>query len=96
MKSFLEGRPSVDRKTAPPVVSAARTNQFPDLQRPPMEATSRMLVPSEVEPEVESEPEPVAGAHRDKKIETVEADGVIQKIVITCGCGEVIEVHCGY
>lgn len=96
MKSFLEGRPSVDRKTTPMTVSAARTNQFPDLQIPPLEAASRMLVPSSGESEVELAPEPVAEVHRDKKIETVAADGVIQKIVITCGCGEVIEVHCGY
>ncbi|MGC3991881.1 MAG: hypothetical protein QM796_19740 [Chthoniobacteraceae bacterium] len=35
-------------------------------------------------------------AHRDAHVETVEANGVIQKIIVVCGCGERIEVHCAY
>jgi len=39
---------------------------------------------------------PAPHIHRDATVETVEANGVIQKIIVICGCGERIEVHCAY
>jgi hypothetical protein len=34
-------------------------------------------------------------AHQHK-VEAVEEDGVVNRIKVTCTCGEVIEIDCGY
>lgn len=34
--------------------------------------------------------------HQAIKIETVDVDGVVQKIKVFCRCGEIIEIDCGY
>jgi hypothetical protein len=84
MKSFLEGRPVVSRSGLP----ADRGNsQLPSLGQPAgaMSASAPVGVSSAAK-----------RAHGEKKIETVEVDGVVQKIIVTCSCGEKIEVHCGY
>jgi hypothetical protein len=31
-----------------------------------------------------------------QKVQTVEEDGVVKKIIVTCSCGEVTEIHCDY
>lgn len=35
-------------------------------------------------------------AGHEKKVETEEENGVITKIIVTCSCGEVTEIECGY
>jgi hypothetical protein len=37
----------------------------------------------------------LAGGH-EKKVETVEEEGVVKKIVVRCSCGEVTEIDCRY
>ncbi len=32
----------------------------------------------------------------EKKVETVEEEGVVKKIVVRCSCGEVMEIDCRY
>jgi hypothetical protein len=84
MTSFLEGREAVSRSGSP----VSRSDSFlPSLGRPPEDSTVPKLTPSLPAPKRE---------HAEKKIETVEVDGVVQKIIVTCGCGERIEIHCGY
>ena len=83
MKSFLEGREAVSR-SAPPATHAS--SQLPALGELPADSTAPAL-PAHA---------PASKREHEKKIETVSVDGVIQKIVVTCGCGERIEVHCGY
>ena len=84
MKSFLEGRPIVSRNGS----AVTRTDsQLPSLNRPGVEPSMPLLAGAAPVDRRE---------HAQKKIETVEVDGVVQKIVVTCGCGERIEVHCGY
>jgi len=84
MKSFLEGRPAVTRNGSP---TTRTDSQLPSFGR----AATDSLVPTR--PAASSAP---AREHGEKKIETEEVGGVVQKIIITCGCGERIEVHCGY
>ncbi len=84
MKSFLEGRQVVSRNGG--LVDRA-ISQLPSFGQPQEDSTVPMLVGYSPEPQRE---------HGEKTIETVEVDGVIQKIIVTCGCGEKIEVHCGY
>jgi hypothetical protein len=82
MKSFLEGRQIVSRSGSP--VSRA-SSQLPSLGADATGAdapTGTSPAPKHV--------------HGEKKIETVEIDGIVQKIIVTCSCGEKIEVHCGY
>jgi hypothetical protein len=86
MKSFLEGRPAVSRNGSP---LNRGDSQLPSFDRGAMDA------PVLARAAAASSPAP-AREHGEKKIETVEAGGVVQKIIITCGCGERIEVHCGY
>jgi len=86
MKSFLEGRPVVSRNGSP---LSRIDSHLPSFGRTsPVDSTAvAMLAPSA----------PVAKReHTEKTIETVEVDGVVQKIIVVCGCGERIEVHCGY
>lgn len=84
MKSFLEGRPAVTRNGSP--VSRG-DSQLPSFGR----AATDSMVPARGAAALAPQRQ-----HAEKKIETVEVDGVVQTIVITCGCGERIEVHCGY
>lgn len=35
-------------------------------------------------------------ARHEKSVETVEEDGIITKIIVTCSCGEVTEIECEY
>ena len=85
MKSFLEGRPQVSRREAP----LSRGGS----QLPAFGAGS---------PVASHAPIPISAdsaARRDpceKKVETVTQAGVVQTIIVTCSCGERIEVHCGY
>jgi|GEM_PF-1673453 hypothetical protein len=37
-----------------------------------------------------------AKIHQNIKVETVDVDGVVQKIRVFCCCGEIIEIDCGY
>jgi hypothetical protein len=82
MKSFLEGRQVVSRSGLP--VSRA-SSQLPSLGVDAAGAAA----PAGTSPTPKH-------VHGEKKIETVEVDGIVQKIIVTCGCGEKIEVHCGY
>lgn len=34
--------------------------------------------------------------HQTMKVESVDVDGVVQKIRVFCRCGEIIEIDCGY
>ena len=86
MKSFLEGRTAVTRNGSP--VNRG-DSQLPNFGRGATEARVPTRAASGSPPEPDRE-------HGDKKIETVEVGGVVQKIIVTCGCGERIEVHCGY
>jgi hypothetical protein len=84
MKSFLEGRQVLSRHG----LSAGRSSsQLPSFGQPPADSTVPILTGYSPVPE---------RGHGEKQIETVEVDGVVQKIIVTCGCGERIEVHCGY
>jgi hypothetical protein len=84
MKSFLEGRPVVSRGGSP---AESSTSQLPSFGSSSPDSTLATLPAYSATRD---------RAHAEKKIETVAVDGVIQKIVVTCGCGEKIEVHCGY
>ena len=84
MKSFLEGRTVIARNGSP---VERVDSQLPSLGRASMEPLLPALAAGAAAPKRE---------HAEKKIETVEVGGVVQTIVITCGCGERIEVHCGY
>jgi len=84
MKSFLEGRQAVSRQGLP---ADRAGSQLPSLGQPASDSTVPILTGYSKVPQ---------RAHGEKKIETVEVDGVVQKIIVTCGCGEKIEVHCGY
>jgi hypothetical protein len=84
MKSFLEGRQVVSRDGSP---STRLEGQLPSFDRPAEDSTVARL--PQTSPAARHD-------HSDKKIETVEVDGVVQKIIVICGCGEKIEVHCGY
>jgi hypothetical protein len=84
MKSFLEGRQMAHRDGT----SEDRgSSQLPNFGGPLPHSPAASAPPT-------------AGGHNhghgEKKVETVEVDGVIQKIIVTCSCGERIEVHCGY
>ena len=89
MKSFLEGRPVVQRNGAPVTTRSLNDSQLPSFDIPRRDTGAAAL------PEA-AMPITPAREHTEKKIETVEVNGVVQKIIISCGCGEVIEVHCGY
>ena len=90
MNSFLEGRQNIARQNAP--INRA-IGPLPSLGVPqPQEDSSVARLP---DPPQAPAPAPARVLH-EKKIETVELDGIVQKILITCGCGERIEVHCGY
>jgi len=85
MKSFLEGRPIVSRTGLP---EGRPSSQLPNLDsRTSTDSTAAAAT---------ADGQVAKREHREKKIETVTLDGVIQKIIVTCGCGERIEVHCGY
>jgi hypothetical protein len=84
MKSFLEGRQTVSRSGLP---VARSHSQLPNLGQPANDISAS--APAGMPPSSKR-------AHGEKKIETVEVDGIVQKIVVTCSCGEKIEVHCGY
>jgi len=88
MKSFLEGRQVVSRNEEP---AERAGSSLPSFGQAPGEPMVSKPAASAAEARA-SKREP----HREKKIETVEVDGVVQKIVVTCSCGETIEVHCGY
>lgn len=93
MKSFLEGRPVVSRNGAavPTAQRGLTDSQLPSFDIPRRDTTVASL------PEAAMPAAAAARAHtHEKAIETVEVDGVVQTIIITCGCGERIEVHCGY
>ncbi len=84
MKSFLEGRQVVARNGSP---ADRSSSQLPNFRQAPTDSRVVVLAGHSAAPSAE---------HGEKKIETVEVEGVIQKIIVTCGCGETIEVHCGY
>ncbi|MEA3213583.1 MAG: hypothetical protein QOE70_6640 [Chthoniobacter sp.] len=84
MNSFLDGRPVVSPARLP---ADRGSSQMPGLAQPPADST--------VPPVPGYSPAPKR-EHGEKKIETVEVDGIVQMIIVTCGCGEKIEVHCGY
>lgn len=84
MKSFLEGRPSVSRQGLP---ASRVSSHLPSFGQPATDSTAPVLAGYAPAPKP---------AHGEKKIETVVVDGIVQKIIVTCGCGERIEVHCGY
>jgi len=85
MKSFLEGRPQVSRHESPLNRGGSQLPAFG--------------AGSPVAPHVSAPASPESAARREvceKKVETVTQAGVVQKIIVTCSCGERIEVHCGY
>lgn len=84
MNSFLEGRPVVSRAGLPALGQGSRLPDFGN----PRSVAEVGNIPRNVSPS--------SDGHGEKKIETVTVDGVVQKIVITCTCGEEIEVFCGY
>lgn len=90
MKSFLEGRPVVSREGAP---VSRPVGQLPNLDRSLPDSKVPLIEngPSTAQSEL-----PPAKPHGEKKVETVEVGGVVQKIIVTCSCGERIEVFCGY
>lgn len=84
MTNFLEGRQVVSRSGAS---TSRATGHLPSLgSAAPTAGVPALMAPAPAAPREQHE----------KKIETVERDGVIQCIIVTCGCGERIEVHCGY
>lgn len=85
MKSFLEGRPIVSRNGS--TVGRA-DSQLPDFGRPAGDAMGT--------PALSGSARTPKRDHTEKRVESVMVDGVVQKIIVTCGCGERIEVHCGY
>jgi hypothetical protein len=89
MKSFLEGRQVVSRNEEP---AERAGSSMPSFGQAPGEA----IVPKPASAAVADHRAPKSAPHGEKKIETVEVDGVVQKIIVTCSCGETIEVHCGY
>lgn len=90
MNSFLQGREAVSRQNS---VQIARPSGLLPSFGAPQEDSSVVRLPETRN----SAAQAAAPAHQhEKKVETVEVDGVVQKIIITCGCGERIEVHCGY
>lgn len=34
--------------------------------------------------------------HAAVNVQTIDKDGIVQKIIVTCRCGEVIEIDCDY
>jgi hypothetical protein len=88
MKSFLEGRAAVAKEGAATKRSAPAVNYV-------LPTLAREGRPSEVA--VESvPPPPQTPRHNQVKVEAVEEQGVVRSIIVTCSCGERIEVHCGY
>lgn len=84
MKSFLEGRTVLAREAIPTERAGSQLPRFG---------------PSSVSPGAPvhvSHAAPVKREHAEKTIEAVEVDGVVEKIIVTCACGERIEVFCGY
>ncbi len=84
MKSFLEGRQAVARQGG---LANLTDSRFPSFGERPADPNTPALTGHSPAPQRE---------HGERKIETVEVAGVIQKIIVTCSCGERIEVHCGY
>ncbi len=37
-----------------------------------------------------------ANSEHQHKVEAIEEEGVVKRIKVTCTCGEVIEIDCGY
>jgi hypothetical protein len=85
MKSFLEGRPIVARNGSAVSRPDSQLPNFGRLAGDTM-ATAPLLGSAKAP----------SRDHTEKKVESVMVDGVVQKIIVTCGCGERIEVHCGY
>jgi hypothetical protein len=86
MTSFLQGRQVVSRTG---VILETPASQLPGLgdesNKPELKACDQAA------------PNPGASpSHGEKSVEAVTVDGVVQKIIVTCSCGEKIEVHCGY
>jgi hypothetical protein len=90
MKSYLEGRAAVAREGVLTAPSApVRNSVLPAFAQPPNDKESVS--------DARETPEPSpARKHSEVKVETIEEGGVVRAIVVTCTCGERIEVHCGY
>ena len=90
MKSFLEGRAAVAKEGGATIRQASAVNHaLPTFARGTKEPESAI--------EHRDTPLPVQSVrHGPVKIETLEEQGIVRSIVVTCSCGERIEVHCGY
>jgi hypothetical protein len=89
MKSFLEGRATVAKEGAAPIRSAPTVNYgLPTFAKAGKDSERAI---ESVEPPPSQTPR-----HSQVKVEAVEEQGVVRSIIVTCSCGEQIEVHCGY
>lgn len=90
MQPFAKSNPadSAAKSAAATAVTDAPRTKF----RPMAEAVS--APPAKDESIVESKRAAAHGCAMDVK--TVEKDGVVQKIIVTCSCGEVTEIECLY
>jgi hypothetical protein len=91
MQSYLEAAPNLNSEPAPVRPAAPAMSVLPVFGSVPQPAATGgggnvVAMPSATASSFRCEP----------RVEAIEANGMIQKIVVTCGCGERIEVHCGY
>lgn len=90
MKSFLEGRAVIAKEpSAAPSRSSIVNNVLPSLGRPAAEAELPAALRG-------AEAGLGQSRHGQAKVEAIEEQGVIRRIIVTCFCGERVEVHCGY
>jgi hypothetical protein len=89
MKSFLEGRPTAVKEGGATIRTPALSNHglpiFKQAIREPATPVESAAPAS-----------PHNSSHGQVKVEAIEEQGIVRSIVVTCACGERIEVHCGY
>lgn len=102
MESFLAGRATVAKlPTSGDRASSSGGGGFSPMFEPKVEpATPAAVVvsaPASATPAkpFSPAPEPVAHTHQ-VSVEVVRVDGAVQGIVVTCKCGERIELDCVY
>ncbi len=93
MENFLASRPSIAKLSVPPKSTANLFSALANRSVPRPSASPKLerLESPSTQPAVEHLP-----PSHEAQVELVREDGVVQRIVVVCKCGDRIELDCVY